>query len=278
MKMKKILSSVMALAMAVTTFTSISSIEVCAADDVIVLTAPNCVVDKVEVNVDFTCETNDGSELVDWMYEYLDACFAVNIWSGSADEGAYLKFGCGGTNQEQYYDSFLVYSGTDIVNQTMSLETNLDGVVSYVSMEELGTLTKTLKDDYKDVTSYLTINWLKLYDEEGNVVTTWTAPIEEGVVYAQETAAENGVKAVRFVQMISEADANAAESVTYTITNGTASTEVTSSACYTTIKAGGEELTAPEGYVFVAVALKNVPEAATITGDNATLKCTMTLN
>ena len=110
------------------------------------------------------------------------------------------------------------------------------------------------------------------------VITPAPIVLKENKVYSQQTPVTNNVKAVRFLQLISRDAADAAESVTYTVTNASASTQVSNSKCYLSITASGEVLTAPEGYVFVAVALKDVPGDLTITGTNPTLKCAITLN
>lgn len=98
-----------------------------------------------------------------------------------------------------------------------------------------------------------------------------TTTLEPNVIYVQETEAVGGVKSVRFVQMISEELAAETESVTYTISNGSAEAVATSAACYSAVKAAGAEITADDGYVFVAYAVTGVPADVDLT-------CAMTLN
>lgn len=84
--------------------------------------------------------------------------------------------------------------------------------------------------------------------------------------YIQETAPVSGKKAVRFVKLITKAEAEATPSVDLTINNGKdGNRRVTLDNCYNTVSAAGEKLTAPEGYVFVAYAIKNVPENINLT-------------
>ena len=79
--------------------------------------------------------------------------------------------------------------------------------------------------------------------------------------------------AVRFVQLISEEKAAEASEVTFTISNGSSTVTRTSTSCYDSISVAGSELTAPEGYVFVAYAITGVPSEAVA----AALTCTISI-
>lgn len=89
--------------------------------------------------------------------------------------------------------------------------------------------------------------------------------IQPNVTYVQKTAVENGVYSERAVMMIKKEDAEAGKSVNVTFSNGTKSVTKTSKNYYAEISAVGNKITPDEGYVFVAVAITNIPEDVTLT-------------
>lgn len=89
--------------------------------------------------------------------------------------------------------------------------------------------------------------------------------LEPGTLYKQSTAVTDGTYSTRFVQLISEDDANAASEVSFTLNNGTSDAVKTSTKCYTSVSAAGDTIIAPDGYVFVAYAITGIPEGITIT-------------
>lgn len=101
------------------------------------------------------------------------------------------------------------------------------------------------------------------------IVEAASSELQPNVKYAQKTDVVDGKYSERFVMMISEEDAIAAKKVTFTLGNGSATVNKTSKNYYTSISVAGDTLTAPEGYVFVAYAVKNIPESITLTCDIA---------
>ncbi|MGN0622521.1 MAG: hypothetical protein ACI4JA_01055 [Oscillospiraceae bacterium] len=273
MKLKKILSAVVAGAMAVTAMASLSMFGATAetAED-IVLGNPNSKIAKVEINFDFNCVNNNDGELQNWMYDYTACECAINLWSGADSASQWIKFGVGGSNQAQYFVSdgyedpfFVTYSGTDFENYTASFDVNFDSVVSYAAVQNY-VVSNSAQDDYKNITMNFSINYVKLYDAQDNVVASYGAgeAVEPNVLYAQKTDVVNGVYAERFVMLITEEQAAAATKVDFTLGNGAAQVVKSSGNYYTEISAAGDTLVAPEGYVFVAYAVTNIPEDVTL--------------
>lgn len=86
-------------------------------------------------------------------------------------------------------------------------------------------------------------------------------------LYCQKTDVENGVYSERFVMMISEEDAANYSKVKFAINNGSKTANVYTTKYYTSISAAGATIVPGDGYVFVAYALKNIPEDVTLTAD-----------
>ncbi|MDO4943940.1 MAG: hypothetical protein Q4E74_01920 [Ruminococcus sp.] len=100
----------------------------------------------------------------------------------------------------------------------------------------------------------------------------WTEAKEETklepfVLYSQKTAVVDGKYSVRYVEMITEEEAKAVSSATLTLNNGSVDVPVKVTKYYTSVSAAGETITPDEGYVFLAYAVKNVPEDVTITAE-----------
>lgn len=271
MKLKKILSAVVAGAMAVTAMASMSMFGASAetAED-IVLGNPNSKIAKVDINFDFNCVNNNDGALQNWMYDYTACECAINLWSGADSASQWLKFGVGGSNQAQYFVSdgyedpfFVTYSGTDFENYTASFDVNFDSVVSYAAVQNY-VVSNSAQDDYKNITMNFTINYVKLYDAQGNVVASYGDELQPNTLYAQKTDVVNGVYSERFVMLISQTEAAAATKVDFTLGNGASTVVKSSGNYYTEISVAGDTLVAPEGYVFVAYAVTNIPESVTL--------------
>ena len=92
------------------------------------------------------------------------------------------------------------------------------------------------------------------------------AEMEVGTLYAQ-TAYVPGpddsynYQSKRFVALISEESAASATSVVFSLTNGVSEVTRTSTKCYSSVSVAGSSIVAPEGYVFVAFAVTNIPNA-----------------
>lgn len=271
MKLKKILSAVVAGAMAVTAMASLSMFGATAetAED-IVLGNPNSKIAKVDVNFDFNCVNNKAGAMESWMYDYTNCECAINLWSDADSASQWLKFGVGGKEQAKwmvsdgYTDPFYVtYAGEDFDNYTASFDVNFDSVVSYASVMNYVT-SNSAKDDYKDITMNFTINYVKLYDAQGKVVASYGDELQPNTLYAQKTDVVNGVYSERFVMLISQTEAAAATKVDFTLGNGASTVVKSSGNYYTEISVAGDTLVAPEGYVFVAYAVTNIPESVTL--------------
>lgn len=207
---------------------------------------------------------------------------AVEIWSGEAG----FASDWGGTNADypygilvstskisDFYEGDVITVGltADAAGSQIQIQTGawgsvvLDGCYDWGGMDVAANATS--------VSFKLTAEQAAAFNEDAaggtimivkgaNITITSisvTPAIRPNVTYKQETAVANGVKSVRFVQLISEERAESVSSVSFTLTNGTASTSVTTNKCYDAVSAAGATITAPEGYVFVAVAVKNVP-------------------
>ncbi len=73
------------------------------------------------------------------------------------------------------------------------------------------------------------------------------------------------VTARRFVKMVSKASIEDKNLVTFTLSNGTATKTVEATSYYTELSASGENVVAPEGYVFLAYTVTDIPEGVTVT-------------
>lgn len=91
--------------------------------------------------------------------------------------------------------------------------------------------------------------------------------LEPYKLYSQKTDVVDGKYSVRYVEMITEEEAKAASSATLTLNNGSVDVPVKVTKYYTSVSAAGETITPDEGYVFLAYAIKNVPEDVTITAE-----------
>lgn len=89
--------------------------------------------------------------------------------------------------------------------------------------------------------------------------------IEPNRAYFQKTNVRNGVYSARAVMLISERDAANTSKVKFTFSNGTRVAYTESTKCYKTVTAGGDTLDAPEGYVYVACSVNNIPSGITLT-------------
>ena len=100
------------------------------------------------------------------------------------------------------------------------------------------------------------------FDWDFEIQRTGTIDMEVNQTYVQTT--EDG-SAARFVMLISEELAENSSEVSFNISNGTSSVTRTSTSCYDSISAAGAQLTAPEGYVFVAYAVTGIPSGVSVT-------------
>lgn len=132
------------------------------------------------------------------------------------------------------------------------------------SLGEAGTQTLSLNGVKSGDSLWITSYWINV--GETLVISDVTVTtIQPDTLYQQATDVVDGVYAKRFVQLISEDDASAASKVTFTMNDGTKDIVKESTKCYRTVSAAGGKLTAPDGYVFVAYGLKNIPEDVEIT-------------
>lgn len=123
----------------------------------------------------------------------------------------------------------------------------------------------TIKAEYctdgsvKDAYSFT--NTIYLYPDIPSFTVVAADELEPNVTYKQ-TSGNN----VRFVQLISEEYAKSCSKVTYTVSyNGEVKAQLESNECYSSISAGGDTITAPEGYVFVACVVTNVTDVSLAT-------------
>ncbi|MBQ8614735.1 MAG: Ig-like domain-containing protein [Ruminiclostridium sp.] len=79
------------------------------------------------------------------------------------------------------------------------------------------------------------------------------------------------VTARRFVKMVSKASIEDKNLVTFTLSNGTATKTVEATSYYTELSASGETVVAPEGYVFLAYTVTDIPEGVTVTCTDITV-------
>ncbi len=109
--------------------------------------------------------------------------------------------------------------------------------------------------------AYSFTNTIYLYPDIPSFTVIAAEELEPNVTYKQ-TADNN----VRFVQLISEEYAKNCSEVNYTVSyNGAVKATLTSNECYSAVSVAGETLTAPEGYVFVACVVTNVPDVSLVT-------------
>ncbi len=126
------------------------------------------------------------------------------------------------------------------------------------------------------VTSAMIANGIMMNGADATIdkVTVYNVPasstIEPNVTYKQIS---DDNSAVRFVQLISQELADNSSEVTFTISNGSSTVTRTSTSCYDSISVAGSELTAPEGYVFIAYAITGIPFEAAATA----LTCTISI-
>lgn len=165
MKLKKIIASLTAAAMAVTTM-AFAPLSVSADGETTLFATKVDTGKSVVIVYDMT-----SSDPVDW-----DAWdLIINTWNNAANKGDYIKYGIGGANQAQYYGSnFITYTkeitdGKITENLTYDPDGNFE--IQY----------KANKNKYE-----LTVKTVTVYagtDGTGDVTYKWTNPDLDTVVY-----------------------------------------------------------------------------------------------
>ncbi len=84
--------------------------------------------------------------------------------------------------------------------------------------------------------------------------------IPTGETVIHKTATVDGVYSQRFVEKVAAADLESAEKVVFTVTNGTKTAVYESNKCYNSLNVNGEAVSAGEGYVFLCLTIKDIPE------------------
>ena len=131
-----------------------------------------------------------------------------------------------------------------------------EGTLTFsITAEELATLQSS---------SYVEVN--ASYDSDNAKYTAFidsasVSGLKPYVLYTQKTDVVDGKYSQRWVELITEEDAVAYSKGTLVITreNDNKTMTVTLTKYYNSVSAAGEKLTAPEGYVFLAYAMLNIP-------------------
>ncbi len=89
-----------------------------------------------------------------------------------------------------------------------------------------------------------------------------TIPV--GMMVGQSTAIVDGVYNQRFVEKISADRLENASRITFTVTNGEKTAEYSTTKVYNSLNVNGAKAEAGEGYVFIVLTVKNIPEAKTV--------------
>lgn len=173
MKLKKIIASLTAAAMAVTTM-AFAPLSV-SADGETSLIATGGIADAQSVKIVFDCTTDKTN---DWEYMYDSWDIIIKTWNNSSNAGDWAKYGVGGSNQAQYYKDaveFFTYSGTAIEDEEI--------VYNFVNApsDVFEVLYKGNGGVY-DVT-FKTITVYSGKDATGDVKYQWKNPALDSVVY-----------------------------------------------------------------------------------------------
>lgn len=179
MKLKKILASLTAAAMAVSVmaFTpSVSRNLTVSAEGEKTLISAGAIPDGKSAVITLDCSTELQN---DWEYNYYSWDIIVKTWSNADQDGDWTKMGVGGSEQEQHYNGapYIVYSGSEIVNGSLTANFTVQ------PKDVFEVLYKS--DDKYDVT----IKTVKVFDEAdgaGNVLYTWINPDLDTTEYAAQ--------------------------------------------------------------------------------------------
>lgn len=104
-----------------------------------------------------------------------------------------------------------------------------------------------------------TVDSVYFYDSSSNLIATWHSS-----ALLQTAAQDESNYAVRFVQKVPAGDIEAYDKAIITITNGNTTKTKTVTSCYSSVIANGEKVSAGEGYYFIVCAYKNIPSTVDV--------------
>ncbi|MGN0695429.1 MAG: hypothetical protein ACI4J5_01545 [Oscillospiraceae bacterium] len=179
MKLKKILASLTAAALAVSVVAfspAVSQNLEVSAEGEITLFSEGAIPDGKSAVITLDCST----ELqYDWEYMYSSWDIIVKTWSNEDVSGDWTKMGVGGSNQAQYYtEEYITYTGKEIIDGTLTAN-------FYVQPKDVFEVLYVPNENYD-----VTIKTVKVYDEadgKGNVLYTWTNPDLDTTVYSEKS-------------------------------------------------------------------------------------------
>ena len=122
------------------------------------------------------------------------------------------------------------------------------------------------EEEEEPVTPEKPVDTTKFSTEDGSSV------IPEDTIVTQKTAVDNGVYRQRFVKKVSKSSLTGASEITFKISNGTSTAEYTTNKVYENLSVNGEAVYAGDGYVYITLTIKDIPDVKTITIESIEIK------
>ena len=114
------------------------------------------------------------------------------------------------------------------------------------------------------VTGYSNKSFTLEVKENAGYIDPINTTIPVGMMVGQRTAIVDGVYNQRFVEKISVDRLENASRITFTVTNGEKTAEYSTTKVYSSLNVNGAKAEAGEGYVFIVLTIKDIPEAKTV--------------
>ncbi len=221
----------------------------------------------VGTNTYHQIQINDGN----WVWKDLSCAADADPKYGSIDvKGTTYEFVLTATDAETFKTTGMVLNGYDVILS---------------KVECVGTEGEILKPNGSTTAENENSEEAKKVPAANNTtVAADTAITSENVgssdaatkTVSQQSAPVSGKYSQRFFMLIDEADVTKYDAVririSVTDSNGTVSGVFKTTKYYESIAIGGSEIKAPEGKVFIAFALKNIPDGATVNYSAITLE------
>ena len=174
MKLKKIIASLTAAAMAVTTM-AFAPLSVSAVGEKTFISAGG-IADAKSVKIVLDCTTDKTNE---WEYMYDAWDIIIKTWNNTDSAGDWQQYGIGGSDQAQYYTNFYTYDGKAI--EDLEIVYNFQHLPS----DAFDLLYKENNGIY-DVT-FKTITVYSGTDAAGDIKYEWTNPDLDTTVYTSKS-------------------------------------------------------------------------------------------
>ncbi len=213
----------------------------------------------------------DDTELTDVWVDNKDGSYSYTN-SKNSGSSTTLEIPVSALTDENPENIISVTFSTPSGNGQVEMVDALGNVIKNSSnTQEGGTLQKgdntfTVNGLKADSTIKFTCWWINKDGTETVKATVTT--LQKDTLYKQVTVAsgEEGSKkySARFLKLVAKDSVADKSKAIFTINNGTKDIETVTTEYYTSITAAGGALTAPEGYVFLACAIKNIPEDITL--------------